>query len=223
MPGRIPEPATTPPDIELTPIEQFGMSEIDGELSFQLTRMMGHNGVRGMLQSRNRLGTIDRYSHSQRKTAENLRKLRHQDALSAFVVHNSAGRMLGMATIMEDLPLREQYSRLPAWFARRWGDSPLVQSEALPNLNVSGWVVAGNINGTGVIAANQAVYKDLHRRAQGGSWTIESMGAHPYIRDAIKRAGYIALGEPARYDELETPGRPPRSQFYIAEESLKKA
>lgn len=224
MTKKIPVPPELPPDIQLTWIEEFDESEIVGEVSHQLTAHARNRDTASMLIARGHKGTVDRYKQSQKVTIENIEELRNQEHLSTLVAHNSGGRVLGLATIQENLPLREQHRAIPAALARRIGGdvSPLVESEHLPTFNVFGWVSSGYNAGLGPLAAHRAVYEELHRLAPD-SWTIESTATHAYIHSGIIMAGYEPLGVPEMYDELEQPWVPPLSQFYIAQTALENA
>ncbi len=216
MPDRIHAPEIHVPKLLLVPIEAFNERKIVTELAPELVALVQNPETQSDLWARNRRGTIRRYGISPVKAAENLKGLRNQDHLSAYVVRH-AGSTIGMATIQQDLPLYEQSGSWPAAIARRFGLSTRVENA--PEYNVSGWIDNAHAKALGKIAALSQIYAQLRTFAPD-SWTIESAGWNPQIDRAIVAGGYEPLGLPAMYDELERPGIPPLSQFYISETAL---
>ncbi len=204
-------PEARVPGVELVPVKKLDLTQVV-QTAEQLHRLTNSPNTIAELLRRGRQGTIRRYSQSVMGALENLEVLQKQSKLKAFVVRSEIGSVIGMATILKDLPLYEpNLPFLPAALERKLGLSEPVRT---PDYNVSGWVDAQSRVELGSEVVLREVYKELRSMAPD-SWTVEPMASGHDTHHAIMNADFMPVDGSVRFDELETAWYPPVSQLYI--------
>lgn len=204
--------------LELVPYAHMSDNELMGIAHWLYTTVSGEGGARD-LAYRNLHGAVKRHSISPNFSFRALDRVRSDmewGLLSAFAIKNQAGQPIGQATIMPNVELRRQRTWLPRLL-------PLIAGQTVDTAELgasaSAWLHTGDV------AADRRrlteAYGALREKADGPLWTIEPMTAahdvlNPSPVKAIEDAGFIAMGDPAYYDDQESKLRTLPKSYLLA-------
>jgi len=184
------------------------------ELAKQLHTLVDKN--QELLEARYFLGVLASYGILAEQSVKSRQK-HHQPGVSEFyAVVNTAGDVVGSASVLHNLPLSKL--RLPIWPILARG--PLSQSFEYASPNISAWTDEGEDGLLTAAFAKLAKVNHLPKingERRPTAWVIEPNKSPEHIHEAIALAGLSAVAT-HRFDDAESRwNTPPISTLYTEE------